>query len=58
VTWGEIDLNGQIRPVASHDIRLKLAARLGYAPVLHPGEVKNIAVLQTRLFGRGKEGGS
>ena len=55
VTWGEIDLNGQIRPVASHDIRLKQAARLGHAPVLHPGEVKNIAVLQTRLFGQGGE---
>ena len=34
--WGEVDLNGQIRPVSAHDIRLKQASRLGYAPIFHP----------------------
>ncbi len=53
VVWGEIDLNGQIRPVANHDARLRQASRLGYAPALHPATVKNIAALQARLFGQG-----
>lgn len=53
VVWGEIDLNGQIRPVATHDARLKQAKRLGYGPILHPGQAKNIADLQARLFGQG-----
>lgn len=30
VLWGEVDLNGQIRPVAAHDIRLSQARRLGH----------------------------
>ena len=34
VLWGEVDLNGQIRPVAAHDIRLSQARRLGYKPIL------------------------
>ena len=56
VLWGEVDLNGQVRPVAAHDIRLGQAARLGYGPVLHPGEgrgaVPTVVELQARLFGK------
>jgi len=36
VFWGEVDLNGQIRPVVGHDVRLRQAANLGYAPMVHP----------------------
>jgi DNA repair protein RadA/Sms len=36
VFWGEVDLNGQIRPVTGHDVRLRQAANLGYAPMVHP----------------------
>lgn len=36
VFWGEVDLNGQIRPVSGHDVRLRQAGNLGYAPVVHP----------------------
>lgn len=53
VAWGEVDLNGQIRPVAFNDARVKQAKQLGYGAVLHPGAVKNISQLQSRLFGRG-----
>lgn len=52
VAWGEVDLNGQVRPVASHEARLKQARQLGYKPALHPGGVKTIADLQAKLFGR------
>ena len=38
VLWGEVDLNGQIRPVAAHDIRLSQARRLGYKPILFPAQ--------------------
>jgi DNA repair protein RadA/Sms len=36
VFWGEVDLNGQIRPVAGHEVRLRQASNLGYAPLVHP----------------------
>jgi DNA repair protein RadA/Sms len=36
VFWGEVDLNGQIRPVAGHGIREAQARRLGYAPLIRP----------------------
>ena len=36
VFWGEVDLNGQIRPVAGHSIRQAQAQRLGYAPIVCP----------------------
>ncbi|NCD24538.1 MAG: DNA repair protein RadA [Deltaproteobacteria bacterium] len=36
VFWGEVDLNGQIRPVSGHDVRLRQAGNLGYAPMVHP----------------------
>jgi DNA repair protein RadA/Sms len=34
VFWGEVDLNGQVRPVSGQDIRLKQAHQLGYAPIV------------------------
>ena len=56
VLWGEVDLNGQIRPVAAHDIRLSQARRLGYKPILFPaqgeGGVATVVELQDRLFRR------
>ena len=56
VLWGEVDLNGQVRPVAAQDLRLKQARRLGVEPILHPaagqGGVGTIAALQQRLFHR------
>ncbi|MDE7012921.1 MAG: DNA repair protein RadA, partial [Mailhella sp.] len=56
VFWGEVDLNGQIRPVSAHRIRLNQATKLGYAPIFCPLEekspfyVKTIAELQQKLF--------
>ncbi|SDF27652.1 DNA repair protein RadA [Desulfovibrio legallii] len=56
VLWGEVDLNGQVRPVAAQELRLKQARRLGFEPILHPaagqGGVGTIAALQQRLFHR------
>lgn len=54
--WGEVDLNGQIRPVASHTLRKEQAMRLGYAPLFFPrmkgekGGVANLSNLQEELF--------
>ena len=36
VFWGEVDLNGQIRPVLGHDLRLRQAEKLGYKPIFCP----------------------
>lgn len=36
VMWGEVDLNGQIRPVAANEMRLSQASRLGFSPILFP----------------------
>ncbi|WP_462324595.1 DNA repair protein RadA [Desulfoplanes sp.] len=36
VFWGEVDLNGQIRPVVGQGVRLKQARSLGYDPVFCP----------------------
>lgn len=59
VLWGEVDLNGQIRPVAGHDNRLAQARRLGYAPILYPGGpdeggLDTVVALQEALFRRKK----
>lgn len=40
VFWGEVDLNGQVRPVAGHTIRAAQAARLGYKPIIFPHDGK------------------
>jgi DNA repair protein RadA/Sms len=60
VFWGEVDLNGQIRPVSGHDVRMRQAANLGYGPVVHPktGAGKNppgwsrLGDVQRFLFGQ------
>lgn len=56
VLWGEVDLNGQVRPVAGHDVRLSQARRLGYSPIYCPGGNGNapdtILSLQESLFRR------
>ncbi|MBQ7585669.1 MAG: DNA repair protein RadA [Desulfovibrionaceae bacterium] len=58
IFWGEVDLNGQIRPVSSHDQRLLQAQRLGFNPLIHPcvegrrDGVSVISVLQQELFHR------
>ena len=36
VFWGEVDLNGQIRPVLGHELRLRQAEKLGYKPIFCP----------------------
>ena len=59
VFWGEVDLNGQIRPVAGQDVRLRQAQRLGYTPIFCPSEggdgncrpVDTLQELQRSLFG-------
>ena len=60
--WGEVDLNGQVRPVAAQDLRLSQARRLGFEPIVYPdggagngkekGGIATIAALQQRLFRR------
>jgi len=56
--WGEVDLNGQVRPVAAHEIRFKQAKRLGYKPIFCPDDesgnecIRTVTELQTRLFRR------
>jgi len=50
--WGELDLNGHVRPVTNHDTRLKQAARLGYGPLLHSGTCKTLDDLRRSLFGK------
>ena len=56
--WGEVDLNGQVRPVAAHDIRFKQAKRLGYKPIFCPDDesgnecIKTVVDLQSKLFRR------
>ena len=36
IFWGEVDLNGQVRPVAAQAIRLAQAQRLGFSPIVRP----------------------
>ncbi|MBQ7738814.1 MAG: DNA repair protein RadA [Desulfovibrionaceae bacterium] len=58
VFWGEVDLNGQIRPVASHELRFNQAKRLGFNPLIYPynsetgGGITVISFLQHELFHR------
>ncbi len=57
VLWGEVDLNGQVRPVHGQNLRLGQARRLGYTPIVHPGPDKDgittVTAVQNRLFRRG-----
>lgn len=58
IFWGEVDLNGQIRPAAAHDARLGQAQRLGFDPIIFPAGmeaskgrgVADIMNLQRMLF--------
>lgn len=56
IFWGEVDLNGQIRPAAAHKIRLGQSRRLGFTPIFFPAGsdqgdgVKDIAEFQRKLF--------
>ena len=56
VLWGEVDLNGQVRPVSAQGLRLTQARRLGFDPIVHPaaeqGGISTIAALQQKLFHR------
>ncbi len=60
VLWGEVDLNGQIRPVAGHSIREVQAQRLGYSPLLCPAAdegakgLRTLSQMQQMLFARKK----
>jgi DNA repair protein RadA/Sms len=54
VFWGELDLNGHVRPVAGHETRLKQASRLGYSPLLHSGTCKTLDDLRQALFGKAR----
>ncbi len=59
--WGEVDLNGQVRPVRAHNVRLDQAGRLGYTPLFHPetgakdgGGISTLIALQKALFGQNR----
>jgi len=52
IFWGEVDLNGQVRPVSGRDTRLKQAHRLGHDPVFEAESCRTLADLQQRLFGK------
>lgn len=41
IFWGEVDLNGQIRPAAAHDARFGQAQRLGFSPIIFPAGIKD-----------------
>lgn len=62
VFWGEVDLNGQVRPVAGHAVRETQAKRLGYKPLIHPADgdsgygVRTLEEVQQALFARGRGG--
>lgn len=61
ILWGEVDLNGQVRPVHAHAIRRDQARRLGYDPILFPhgsedtGGIKTLVDLQRALFGAARK---
>ena len=57
IFWGEADLNGQIRPVAGHRLRMAQATRLGFDPIIcAPGKdgapkgFATLAAIQQKLF--------
>lgn len=57
VFWGEVDLNGQVRPVLGQDVRRRQAQRLGYGPLLAsrgqdcPQGIVHVQDLARVLFG-------
>ncbi|MCF8104977.1 MAG: DNA repair protein RadA [Desulfohalobiaceae bacterium] len=66
VFWGEVDLNGQVRPVVGHEERLRQARMLKYSPIICPDgpgsreedsgrdliPIRNILDLPRKLFGK------
>ncbi len=56
VLWGEVDLNGQIRPVSAQEIRYTQASRLGHNPIIQPDNahqnVSTVRALQQMLFAK------
>jgi DNA repair protein RadA/Sms len=63
VFWGEVDLNGQIRPVAGQAIRAAQAERLGYSPVVCPDigapeRRKTLSWMRQTLFPRKDRNGA
>lgn len=63
VFWGEVDLNGQIRPVSGQGLRIGQAQRLAFAPIFHPPldskndssntcSLSTLSALQKKLFSR------
>lgn len=51
VFWGEVDLNGRIRPASGGETRLKQAKRLGYGPIYQSETCRTLDELQAKLFG-------
>lgn len=57
VFWGEVDLNGQVRPVLGQDVRRRQAERLGYGPLMAsrgqdcPQGIVHVQDLARVLFG-------
>lgn len=52
VFWGEVDLNGQVRPAQGQEMRSKQARRLGYSPIFESTSCPTLKDLQRALFGR------
>lgn len=60
IFWGEVDLNGQIRPVSGHKQRLAQAKRLNFSPIISSAlkddekeekeAISTLAELQQKLF--------
>jgi len=51
VFWGEVDLNGRIRPASGGETRMKQAQRLGYGPIFQSESCRTLDELQAKLFG-------
>jgi DNA repair protein RadA/Sms len=57
VFWGEVDLNGQVRPVFGEEIRIRQAGQLGYTRLFcaktkaTPDGCASLAEFQQRFFG-------
>lgn len=56
IFWGEVDLNGQVRPVMAQDKRFAQARQLGYRPIFCPTNdsgITTVEALRDRLFAHG-----
>jgi DNA repair protein RadA/Sms len=50
VLFGEVALSGEIRPVAHSSLRLKEAAKLGFAQAMVPPSAPEASTMKTRSF--------